>query len=229
MGDVAEKEGRTVLFVSHNMAMITSLCQQALLLNQGNLVKKGLVSDIVTFYFPEGSHSSSAIDFSKSHKKIGDEYTTLLGGYIKDDNENNLIEVPIEQSFKICMHYRIIKQNKIRFVPNFHIYKSDGVCVFISSPSEMQEILAEGNYVAECYLPSDFLNDGTYFVGLAISSFESGVTIHFYEQNALCFNVKDSLEETISSRQHGYMGPVPGVIRPVLRWNIIRDKEAVAA
>ncbi|MFN9175980.1 MAG: ABC transporter ATP-binding protein [Synechocystis sp.] len=229
MGDVATKEGRTVLFVSHNMAMITSLCQQAILLNRGNLIKKGLVSDTITFYFTEGNHSSSAIDFSKSHKKIGDQYVTLLGGYIRDCAQNILTEVPIEQSFKICMHYRVLNHNKIKFIPNFHIYKSDGVCVFVSSPPEMEEIQLEGDYVAECYIPDNFLNDGTYFVGLAISSFGSGVTVHFYEQNALCFNVKDSLEATVATRQYGYVGPVPGVIRPTLQWRIVTNKEVVAA
>jgi len=55
MGDVASKEGRTVLFVSHNMAAIISLCQDAILLTNGSLGAFGTVNEIVNSYFSEGN------------------------------------------------------------------------------------------------------------------------------------------------------------------------------
>lgn len=217
MKDVSE-EGRTVIFVSHSMPTITSLCQTGILLERGQIGKIGTTSDVIMRYYTNGESSPAAVDFSKNPQKIGDEYAILTGGYIKGIDEQIKSQIAIEEGFKVSMHYRILKNNQnINFVPNFHFYKSDGVCAFISSRSE-QEILDPGDYVAECHISGNFLNEGAYFVGLALSSFESGVTIHFYEQNALSFNVKDPIEGTVG--RNGYVGIIPGVIRPQLQWKV---------
>jgi lipopolysaccharide transport system ATP-binding protein len=49
MGDVA-KEGRTVLFVSHNMAAVTKLCNRAILLDAGSMITQGTPMEIVSTY-----------------------------------------------------------------------------------------------------------------------------------------------------------------------------------
>ena len=72
-------------------------------------------------------------------------------------------------------------------------------------------------YLSECTVPGNFLNEGVYFVGLAISSFEKGTKIHFWEQNIISFNVKDMIEN-VKTRKHGYTGAIPGIIRPILKW-----------
>jgi lipopolysaccharide transport system ATP-binding protein len=69
-----------------------------------------------------------------------------------------------------------------------------------------------------------FLNEGAYFIGLAISSFESGVKVHFFEQNILSFNVKDPLKTSTPCREHGYTGTIPGVVRPQLEWKLVQTK-----
>lgn len=61
MGEVA-KEGRTVLFVSHNMAAVQQLCSRALLLNTGNIVKDGNVSEVIGHYLVTSQKSSDSIE-----------------------------------------------------------------------------------------------------------------------------------------------------------------------
>jgi lipopolysaccharide transport system ATP-binding protein len=60
MGNVA-KEGRTVLFVSHNMAAIQGLCSRCLLLRSGQLVAEGPARNVVEDYFAEVSVGSPAL------------------------------------------------------------------------------------------------------------------------------------------------------------------------
>ena len=84
--------------------------------------------------------------------------------------------------------------------------------------------LLSGDYEAEFLLPMNFLNEGAYFVGLAISSFESGVKVHFFEQNILSLNIKDSLTTNSVGREHGCTGRIPGVIRPQLKWNLVQTR-----
>jgi lipopolysaccharide transport system ATP-binding protein len=75
---------------------------------------------------------------------------------------------------------------------------------------------SKGTYKATCCLPGHFLNEGAYFVGLAISSFETGVRVHLFEKNALSFNVNDTMEN-ITTRS-GWAGVMPGVVRPKMLW-----------
>lgn len=217
MDDVAHKEGRTVLFVSHSMPMITSLCPKSILLDAGRISQIGNTSDVVIYYFnPESSPAS--IDFTKFSKSIGDEYAVLLAGSVnKIDTQKVATEVQIQEPIKVQMKYRIFQKTHIKFVPNFHFYQSDGTCAFVSSYHE-PKIMPPGDYIAECYISGHFLNEGLYFVGLALSSFESMVKVHFYEKNTLSFNVRDPVEGTPG--RNGYIGPIPGVVRPQLKWNV---------
>lgn len=68
MGDVA-KEGRTVLFVSHNMAAIESLCKRVILIKAGQIQKSGPVTEVISTYLSDSSSSE----------------------------ENNLLDMPAEQ------------------------------------------------------------------------------------------------------------------------------------
>lgn len=108
---------------------------------------------------------------------------------------------------------------KNNYIPNVHIFSSDGAYVFISSP-QASNTSEPGIYEAECIIPENFLNEGTYFVGLALTSLESGVNVHFYEKSSLSFNVKDPIENVPTRR--GYVGSIPGVVRPLLDWEIRR-------
>jgi len=63
------------------------------------------------------------------------------------------------------------------------------------------------------------MNDGLYSIRLALSSFESGVSVHFDEIGALTFNVRDPIEG-VPTRVVGYAGPIPGAIRPLLTWTV---------
>ena len=80
-----------------------------------------------------------------------------------------------------------------------------------------------GIYCADCTVPRDFLNEGAYFVGVAlITYFESGSwKTEFFDKNALTFNVIDPMDE--HSNRYGYAGPIPGVVRPRLGWSVAKE------
>ena len=78
--------------------------------------------------------------------------------------------------------------------------------------------LVRGVFEAACHIPGNFLNEGTYFVGLALTSYP-GTHIHFFEKSALSFNVKDPLVNVPTRGGTDYAGPIPGVVRPLLEWD----------
>ncbi|MDX2256973.1 MAG: ABC transporter ATP-binding protein [Pseudanabaenaceae cyanobacterium bins.39] len=208
-------EGRTVLFVSHSMPTITSLCSDVILLEKGKVVKTGNASEVIMHYYStSGGTVSPAFVNYEGDRFVGDEYVQMLSGCVKNSQGEITPEISIDEDARVILRYRILKDCHYRFVPNFHFYTADGTCAFVTG-LEKVSVLASGEYTAECNLPCNFLNEGAYFVGLAISSFESGVKVHFFEQNILSFNIKDDL----SGRNHDYVGIIPGVVRPQLQWH----------
>ena len=215
-------EGRTVIFVSHSMPTITSLCSNVILLDKGQIIKRGNASEVIMQYYTSGISSPASIILSEEDKVVGDEYVQMISGCIRNSTGQISPEISINENFYINLKYKILKECSYKFIPNFHFYTSDGACAFVSSDNK-SEVLSTGEYEAECVLPKDFLNDGAYFVGLAISSFDSGIKVHFFEQNILSFNIKDPLTDSVG-RQHGYTGLVPGVVRPQLEWRLKQTK-----
>lgn len=216
MEQVSAKQGRTILFVTHNMAMITSLCSRAILLDSGRLCDNGNTSNVVLSYYTQNSGSPASFDCCASGKHIGDDHAMLLSGAVVDENGDIAHEIDIRQAVTIKMRYRIMRPDHYRFMPNFHFYAPDGTCAFISSPQNVTS--GKGEFEAACIIPGNYFNDGTYFVGLALSSLDSGVVVHFYEQNALSFNIKDPIDHVPT--RNGYAGPIPGMVRPKLDWQI---------
>jgi len=217
MEDVS-KEGRTVLFVSHNMATISSLCQKGILLDTGKLIRMGQASDVILEYYSQGSASPAAFDYTISGKLVGDDYAKLLAGSVVGTDGDVYTEVDITQSLNIMMKYQTLNRENCACSPNFHFYSADGSYLFVSGPKEMTRH-SPGVHEAVCHIPGNFLNEGTYFVGLALTTFP-GTKVRFFDQQALSFHVRDPIVNVPTRGGTDYAGPVPGVIRPSLEWQI---------
>lgn len=86
MQDVSKGKGRTVLFVSHNMAAVKSLCQRGILLENGQLAFQGNIDDTLRHYLNSGSQNTGGkiIDAIKQNKKTIHFHKIMI-----NDTENN--------------------------------------------------------------------------------------------------------------------------------------------
>ena len=214
MGEVG-REGRTILFVSHNMATVSSLCDRAILLDAGKILKCGSTSEVIMHYYTNGMASPSIINYSNKH--VGDKYVRLMSGVVKNAAGETILEVSVAESLRIEMCFEVLQENSHLFIPNYHFYTGAGECAFVTHHTNMVK-LGKGIYVSVCQIPSNLLNEGSYFVGLAISSFDKGIVVHFYEQSCISFNVIDPHENVRTRPDH--VLPIPGVVRPLLTWEI---------
>ncbi len=78
------KEGRTVLFVSHNMAMISKLCTKAMLLEGGSLIMYGSAARTVLAYYGDRGQDAAMIEFSDPVNRPGDDAVRLVAAYVSD-------------------------------------------------------------------------------------------------------------------------------------------------
>lgn len=215
------EEGRTIIFVSHNMPMIASLCNQCVLLDGGRLVCKGPAVDIIQRYYSNGSNIFGEVDYSQNSRRIGDETAHLLKASITNEDGQVISESSIEQAVYIEMIYSVNVYNA-KVTPNFHFFTSDGVCVFetmdTSIDMEAKRKVQPGIYRARCKIPGNYLNAGTYYVGFALTTLPT-CKVHFYEKDLLSFTVVDPIIGIVTRGE--YVGSLPGVVRPLLDWECV--------
>ena len=215
--DEVGKSGRTVIFVSHSMPTVASLCSRAILLDSGRVVKDGLASEVIMHYYTNGNALPSNVDFSA--RRVGDTQVKLLKGQIKNSKGSITLEAGIDESLSVEMTFEVLETMLFPLVPNFYFYNIDGTCAFVAVSSDTK-INKKGKYVVVCNIPAHLLNEGTYFIALSISSFGSGVKVHFFERDALSVVIVDSLIDTAS--RSDWAGVMPGVVRPKLSWQTIQ-------
>lgn len=215
MKDVSEG-GRTVLFVSHNMAMLTRLCERGILLEKGAVVMDGEAAKVVSHYMSAESGTYSHRRYVNSENRPGDDYVRLHEICVVDESGNNKETYDLTQKVGVRITYEILKKGK-RLYPNFHFFTGDGVYLFVSSDVQLQLIDCEpGLYESIVWIPGNFLNEETYFVGVAITSMDP-IKVHFYEMDAVAFRMID--DSDFNATRGMYHNNIPGVIRPLLSWD----------
>ncbi|MFT3932727.1 MAG: ABC transporter ATP-binding protein [Chitinophagaceae bacterium] len=215
--DISKTNGRTVLFVSHNMAAITALCNTSILLNKGVLEKNGDAREVMNHYLL-GDIGSNAV------KKWNDNYPgtsdVKLHSIAVVDKSGKIKEsFFIDEEVGIRMEYTVL-EDKVILWQGHNIYNSEGTNVFdthdVSSPYYNMPH-PKGNYSSIVWIPSNLLAEGTYIVSSAIFNHIQH-RIHFHEKDAIIFTIIERYNgktaRGVSSEQF------PGIIRPLLNWEI---------
>ena len=217
MSDVTHS-GRTILFVSHNMGMIHSLCNRTVLLQRGNILFDGNSALAISYYYNNGVNTPYSVEYAHQVPPIGDEHATLLSAYIEDEEGHPTGEVDISMAFRIRMKYKLHGAVPQSPYPNFHFYNSSGQCVFVTAGNRLDHVSGDAVYEAVCNVPANFLNNDTYFIGIALVFTHDRIQTSFFEQGALSVVVRDPMD--IDNARQGYAGSIPGVIRPKLHWDV---------
>lgn len=210
MDDVSKGEGRTILFVSHNMTAINSLCNRVIYLKNGQMVEQGETEKIIHKYAITETDLITENTWINDRK--GDEVAHLIRARLIDENYETLSIVFLHQALGVEFEYEVTKSGYLP-LPNLHMFNIKGDHVFHSSETTHERFAEPGIYKTVMWIPAHLLNDGRYLVGLALSTLVPE-KIHFYVQEALIFDVVEDMER----RNMEYRGSIPGVIRPKLAW-----------
>lgn len=135
--------------------------------------------------------SPSHFDGFKNGKPTGDDYVALVSAEISDESGQACAEYFINENINFSLTYRIINKINKTIVPIFEFYTADGTYAFGATSHKPLNLLPPGDYIFHCKIPPNFLNAGTYFVGICLHSFDGETINHVIERNALMFNIKD--------------------------------------
>ena len=215
MQDVSNEEGRTILFVSHNMTSVTTLCTRGMYLKQGQVESVGNVKDIIGQYLSSENATLQKVD-ANTHELPENEVAKLLSARIINKEHDDISFAYLDDKIGIEYTY-LVKEEGHKLTPNVHVFDSKQEYIFVTgAPDEkIKNKSNKGIQKSIVWIPSHFLNIGTYIIGLALSTM-APVKVHFYAQNILSIDII----ENINKRESEYISSMPGVIRPKLIWEI---------
>lgn len=208
MKDISKGQGRTVLFVSHNMTAVESLCSRVIVLKDGAFLAEGAPEEMINIYLNNVAESNRIFDARKANVKKGNNDIEILYASVdKAGTENSLEELDVSSGIKL----RFIIKNKTNIESlslGCDLKNLKEIIVFGSGTN----FLCPKNKAVElvCNIPGDLLNDDLYQVNLYVNS--SSMTSLCSEKELLSFEVKDL------KREAGYLDKINGVIRPRLKW-----------
>jgi lipopolysaccharide transport system ATP-binding protein len=166
--DVA-REGRTVLFVSHNMLIINKLCSTVIALHGGKILRMGETRATVTEYMISAGASQWHKEWPDVADAPGDEYLRAVSISVLDMNRQPVGSLTQDSAFVIRIVYRVLEPMTNANV-GFKLNAEDGTIVFESFDADNPEWSGVGRkpgvYTTDCLIPAQYLNEGTYYLTL---------------------------------------------------------------
>ena len=217
IGDVA-KQGRTVLFVSHNMGAVNRLCSSAIWLNDGQIQFVGETELAVTNYLSTGAQFGSERRW-RALEAPGNDKVRLRAVRLLNGDHDRVTNVDVRRSLYVEIEYDLLADIS-SFRTAFRLVSSDGTVILTSAESSDncwgEHSREPGNYVSRCEIPGNFLNIGQY--SITVSGDIPFVQELFLVDNCLSFHV-----EQTGSHSGRFPERWPGLICPRLEWEVKRN------
>lgn len=204
MKEVSTSQGRTVLFVSHNMTAVSKLCNTGLLMHNGRVAFSGAINNVVDKYFQNNTAGINDQNWDIEDAP-GNELVKVLGAAIIAGKE------VITTADAFSCKFKILCIKPLRFNFSLVLKNSLGDVVF-NSISVVRELEAGIEYSGDLHIPSDLLNDGLYSIDLYCVD-NANLKAMFNIADVLSFEVKDE-------RKSDWIGKWTGIVRPKLKFDI---------
>lgn len=212
------QQGRTILFVSHSMAAVTRLCKRAILLEHGQMKGDGLAEKVVNEYLGSNLKITNVREWPDQQTAPGNDIVRLRRVRVRDQESETVESVDITSPVGIEFVYEVL-QPGYSISPRFELYNDQGAHLFTAHDVKSEWRYNErpvGRYVSVAWLPGNFLSEGNLYVHAGLSSHVPSMIMHAYETNVVTFQVVDGQQK--DSARGDYVGPIGGVIRPILDW-----------
>ena len=218
MESVSHKEGRTVLFVSHNIPAVTRICSSAILLKNGQIVQRGSASNVVSYYLTSGSGTSTKKNWTDTAEAPGDKTVRLLSAEAEAGELADGELFDSRNDIHIKIKYQILEQCSNLMV-KIDVFNEDSTLVFGSIDQNDEDLLQNrhpGTYESICHIPGNLLTEGSYFIKISIFTNQIPIIKHLREPDAIAFQIVDTMKG--DSARGKLAHAIRGIIRPKLDW-----------
>jgi lipopolysaccharide transport system ATP-binding protein len=214
MEDVTKKEGRTVLFVSHNMGAVERLCNKSIYLKNGSIAMYSNTETTIKEYLN--------IEVAEMHQKVweennllGDNIIKLLSVKISDISGNS--KYIYDYSEEICIEVKFILMEDNCPYLNLHIHSITGEKLFVLVQDSHSLPKKKGRYCIITKIPSRMLNIGKYYVGVAFTT-HTPFKIHLYDEYCVFFEISENMND----RNHPFKDRLPGYFNPKVSYELLK-------
>jgi lipopolysaccharide transport system ATP-binding protein len=209
------REGRTVLFVSHNMATMSQLCNKGIFLSSGQIACEGTMEKAISNYLMQGVDKFPEIDF-KAKSNLYKSDRKLSFSKISVVNLDQILsnEIDVRQPFYVRIQYEIF-QAVTNLELSVRIYRTDGFPVLTTCQTDSLNSSihrGKGDYEAVVKIPEMFLMPGSY--SLSIAAHEPMVQVFDECKHVLPFNVLETGTRLAKYDHHQDIG----VVIPIFEW-----------
>ena len=210
--DQVAGEGRTVLFVSHDMDAITRLCGRAIRLDGGLLVDEGPAPDVVYGYLNGvDERGGSASWQGREGEGRGVELRSVR---VLAEDGSVAASISVEDPLRLEIEYAVDRPGQ-RFRCSAGFF-TQGVAAFTTvQPAEIEHA-SPGLYRSIVAIPANLLAEGYYSVNISVFGTRGGKVRHALKKHVVAFQVSDPVRGT--SARGDYAGHLNGVMRPLLHW-----------
>lgn len=219
MGDVSKGEGRTVLFVSHNMGAVSNLCNKGIYLKNGLLIDQNTSGKIIDLYINEGNNNEAEV--VKGQFKYQQECPHAYFEAIRILSEGEILNsVRMDKEVHIELEYTVLTEGET-ISPSIHLLDALGTCIVatFNSPSialykddYYEKPLSKGTYKSVCVIPANFLNDTNYMISaFLVPSINTQMAI---AREVLSFKAHEISDDYTEE----YTASLLGQIRPKFAW-----------
>ncbi|SFQ62224.1 ABC transporter ATP-binding protein [Hymenobacter arizonensis] len=224
MKDVSTNDGRTILFVSHNMAAVSTLCSTSVLMQHGTVLDHGDTKNIIEQYISIGRTSNGEvweddIKCTLTNPNLKFKKVSLMG---KNGPSNSF---GLDEDIVCQIDYEVVSDSTT-VVPSIHLLNNYGECILASFNATsvslipdpyFDKVLPKGQYRVQCTIPRYFLNDTQYTISAFIAN-----DISFHNMTSAEEVISFEVNETGAMRQE-HIGTWIGQIRPRLEWKTTKE------
>lgn len=216
MQDVSNKQGRTVLFVSHNLASLRSLCTRGLLMVNGKMVSEGQIVTIINEY--EKKYSE---ELTCEWTNPNDRKNSIFLDTVRVLDKNHSVKDSFMSTEEVLIEMNIVVKEPIDYVKiGFDLIKNNEVAFRTQQIDTINHSsFTKGEYSIVCRIPKRLLNEGEYAVR---PEFSIHCVKGLLSTNGNVVAFKVTIDSGISDF-HAILNENnhPGIIYPALEWNVI--------
>ena len=206
MQEISKGEGRTVLFVSHNMAAVKSLCTRVLILENGSIIKEGDTSLMIENYL-DNSGTVMEVAYESQINSIGNEFVKVKKAKIAKASNTNSIS--FDEKFDIEFEFWVKDLQRGSINLSLNIFNVESILLF-NTYTQVIEI-KDGLLNAIFNIPNNIFNTGFYSVEIMV--------VRNQNQIFCCFQDILKFEIVENDRESAWFGKHSGLFRP----NIISE------
>lgn len=216
------QHGRTIFFVSHTMPAVTRLCRRVILLHEGQIVSEGDAQAVVNDYLSASWNIAAEREWLTPEDAPGDDVVRLARVRVLSETNAPATAFDIRKPVRVELTYDVLEAGHM-LTPHVELHNEEGAHAFSShdTSDEWRRTAREiGHYRSVISIPGNLLAEGTLRAHASVMSHVPQTTLHAQARNVIAFQVIDTQQG--DSARGDYIGPIPGVVRPLLDWATTR-------